>query len=69
MTTGRINQVTVLRARSPEGAARGSGYRGLRPFPGQSLVTDRSSRPSVAATARRLALSGDPPDRSDNKSS
>jgi hypothetical protein len=40
MTTGRINQVTVLRAR-PCGRTRQRVPRPESPFPGQSLVTDR----------------------------
>jgi len=60
MTTGRINQVTVLRARI-QGPARGSGYKGFRPSPEPELVTDRfKSRPPAAIGAGHLALADDP---------
>jgi len=57
MTTGRINQVTVLHARTPRVPHLGSGYRGLHPLPGQSLVTDRSKvdHPRPAGARRRPA--------------
>src|ERR1700759_1025635 len=58
MTTGRINQVTVLRAR-PKGRTR-QRERGLAPGPRPELVTDRSSRPSAAQAARHLTPPGDP---------
>jgi hypothetical protein len=63
MTTGRINQVTVLRARHPQrmgAAARGSGYRGSRPFPGQSKSPTDQSRPPAAEAARRATHNGRP---------
>jgi len=59
MTTGRINQVTVLHARfAPHEAAGTGGCR--RPLPRPELVTDRFKSSPVAGTARPLALSGNP---------
>src|ERR1700723_3306027 len=60
MTTGRINQVTVLRARHPEGQpheAAGTRARALSP----ARVSHRPIKSfPVAEAAGTLALSGDP---------
>ena len=65
MTTGRINQVTVLRARRSR--ARQRVQRGSLP-PSPARVSHRpiKSRPSVAVAARHPALSGDPSHSSAN---
>jgi hypothetical protein len=66
MTTGRINQVTVLhaRARSPHEAA---GTRAHTLSPGQSWSPTDQSRPSFARATGPLALSDDPPRSSTNR--
>ena len=69
MTTGRINQVTVLRARNPRlgASARGYGYRGSSPFPGQSKSPTDQSRPPVAEPAGRTTRMGSRFSRSTNR--
>src|SRR5262249_44732821 len=57
MTTGRINQVTVLRARQKPNEAQ---VHGLTPFPRPELVTDRFKSSLRRTSLEKVTLPGNP---------